>query len=454
MPTFTSGGSGGAVSSVNGHTGSVTLSKTDVGLSNVTNVAQEAVANKNAINGYAGLDSSGLIPAGLLPSYVDDVLEYTNLAGFPATGETGKIYVDKATSKIYRWSGSTYVEISPSPGSTDSVTEGATNLYFTTARAAAAAPVQSVAGRSGAVSLVKADVDLGNVDNTADSAKSVLSASKLTTRVTINGVSFDGSAAITVADSTKEPAITAGNPAQYYRGDKSFQTLDKSAVGLSNVDNTSDAGKPVSTATATALAAKEATANKNAVNGYAGLDSAGLVPASLLPSFVDDVLEYAALGNFPATGESGKIYVATGSGKIYRWSGSTYVEISPSPGSTDSVTEGSTNLYFTAARADARITAATGVSVQPYSANLAGLATTGRNFQTNLASTAAVSFNGSADNTHGVTGTLPASNGGTGLTAPGASGNVLTSNGSAWVSSAPTGGGAGETFSPFLLMGS
>lgn len=60
---------------------------------------------------------------------------------------------------------------------------------------------------------------------------------------------------------TKEPIITAGTSAQYYRGDKTFQTLDKSAVGLGNVDNTSDANKPVSSATQTALNAKAPTAN-------------------------------------------------------------------------------------------------------------------------------------------------------------------------------------------------
>lgn len=51
----------------------------------------------------------------------------------------------------------------------------------------------------------------------------------------------------------KEPSISAGTIAQYWRGDKSWQTLDKAAVGLGNVDNTSDANKPVSTATQTAL---------------------------------------------------------------------------------------------------------------------------------------------------------------------------------------------------------
>jgi len=69
-----------------------------------------------------------------------------------------------------------------------------------------------------------------------------------TTIKTVNSNSLLGSGNIAV-----EPTITAGTSAQYYRGDKTFQTLDKSAVGLGNVDNTSDANKPVSTATQTAL---------------------------------------------------------------------------------------------------------------------------------------------------------------------------------------------------------
>ncbi len=51
----------------------------------------------------------------------------------------------------------------------------------------------------------------------------------------------------------KEPLIADGTTSDYWRGDKSWQVLDKTAVGLSNVDNTSDANKPISTATQTAL---------------------------------------------------------------------------------------------------------------------------------------------------------------------------------------------------------
>ena len=95
----------------------------------------ENSANKAQANGYASLDGSGKVPASQLPSYVDDVLEYANAAARPASGETGKLYLTLDNNKVYRWSGSTYVEIVASPSSTDSVTEGSTNLYYTTARA-------------------------------------------------------------------------------------------------------------------------------------------------------------------------------------------------------------------------------------------------------------------------------------------------------------------------------
>lgn len=100
----------------------------------------------------------------------------------------------------------------------------------------------------------------------------------------------------------KEPSIAAGTTGQYWRGDKSWQTLDKTAVGLSNVDNTSDAGKPVSTATQTALDAKQDTSAKNAASGYAGLDSSGHTTLSLLPAGSTlTVAKDATTGFWPAS---------------------------------------------------------------------------------------------------------------------------------------------------------
>jgi len=92
-------------------------------------------------------------------------------------------------------------------------------------------------------------VGLGNVDNTSDLNKPI----STLTQTALNG---------------KENTITAGTTEQYFRGDKTFQTLDKSAVGLGNVDNTSDANKPISTATQTALNLKFNTADTTQLKSY------------------------------------------------------------------------------------------------------------------------------------------------------------------------------------------
>ena len=75
-----------------------------------------------------------------------------------------------------------------------------------------------------------------------------------------------------------------------------------------------------------------------APNGVAPLGGDTKVPTAYLPSYVDDVLEYATEGAFPVTGESGKIYVALDNNLTYRWSGSTYIEISKSLGLGETAT--------------------------------------------------------------------------------------------------------------------
>ena len=257
------------VQSVAGKVGVVTLAKADVGLSNVDNTSDLnkpiSTATQTALNakldasqvgvpnGAASLDGTGKVPSTQLPSYVDDVVEYANLAAFPGTGETGKIYVALDTNKCYRWSGTAYVEISPSE-------------------------VNSVAGKTGIVTLAKADVGLSNVDNTSDLNKPISTA----TQTALNA---------------KEDSITAGTTAQYWRGDKTFQTLDKAAVGLSNVDNTSDANKPISTATQTALNDKANLSHTHALS---------------------DLTQSSATN-----------------GQVPSWNGTNWVPVTPSPGVTD-----------------------------------------------------------------------------------------------------------------------
>lgn len=160
------------------------LGITDISGLEAALAAKIATADINAANGVAGLDSNGKVAAAQLPSFVDDVLEFDTQNDFPDTGEAGKIYVALDTNKVYRWGGSAYTEIAASPGSTDSVTEGSTNLYFTQQRArdsisvagdlsydsstgviTFSESVNSVNGMTGEVNLTKADIGLGNVEN-------------------------------------------------------------------------------------------------------------------------------------------------------------------------------------------------------------------------------------------------------------------------------------------------
>lgn len=62
-------------------------------------------------NGFATLGGDGKVPSSQLPSYVDDVVEVANYAALPIPGETGKIYITLDTNYVYRWAGSTYVQI-------------------------------------------------------------------------------------------------------------------------------------------------------------------------------------------------------------------------------------------------------------------------------------------------------------------------------------------------------
>lgn len=85
-----------------------------------------ASSEKGQADGVATLDSSGLVPSSQLPSYVDDVIEVANEAALPEEGETSKIYVTLDQNKIFRWSGSVYINIPAGVGTSDSATKLAT----------------------------------------------------------------------------------------------------------------------------------------------------------------------------------------------------------------------------------------------------------------------------------------------------------------------------------------
>ncbi len=182
--------------------------------SQVTNLttdlaAKENTANKGAANGYASLDGGGKVPVSQLPN---SIMEYqgtwnasTNTPTLAdGTGNTGDVYRVSVAGTRNLGSGSITFDVSDY-----CIYNGSSWEKADTTDA-----VSSVAGKTGAVTLAESDI------------------TNLTTDL-----------------AAKEPTITAGTTSQYYRGDKSWVTLDKTAVGLSNVDNTSDATKNSATAT-------------------------------------------------------------------------------------------------------------------------------------------------------------------------------------------------------------
>jgi hypothetical protein len=108
-----------------------------------------------------------------------------------------------------------------------------------------------------------------------------------------------------------EGTITAGTTAQYWRGDKSWQTLNKGAVGLTNVDNTSDANKPISTAAQSALDAK--------ADLVGGVVPTAQIPAIAITEFLGTVASQAAMlaltgqkGDWAIRSDTGATWVITG----------------------------------------------------------------------------------------------------------------------------------------------
>jgi hypothetical protein len=131
---------------------------------------------KGTANGIAELDENGKVPSAQLPSYVDDVIEKENKAAFPTTGESGKIYVALDDNKTYRWSGSAYVEISPS------IALGETSATAYRGDRGKIAYDHSQVTSGNPHNVTKTDVGLGNVENkSSETIRSELTSSNVTT---------------------------------------------------------------------------------------------------------------------------------------------------------------------------------------------------------------------------------------------------------------------------------
>ena len=192
--------------------GNVNITKTNIGLGNVTNDAQVKRSEMGAANGVATLGSDGKVPATQLPSYVDDVLEFDNKAAFPATGEAGKIYVAKDTNLTYRWGGSAYVEISVSLA----LGETSSTAYAGDKGKALAGRMTTAEGNittnAGGISTLNTEVS-----NIKDGTTPVGKANQLTTgrKISLTGdatgnTTFDGTADKSITVTLANSGVTAG----------------------------------------------------------------------------------------------------------------------------------------------------------------------------------------------------------------------------------------------------
>lgn len=293
----------------------INIDKHTVGLGNVDNIKQIPFTDKGSNNGVAELDSNGKIPVSQLPSYVSDVETYPTLSSFPITGVDNLIYIAADTNLTYRWTGSTYAEISPSIA----LGETSSTAYRGDRGKIAYDHSQLTSGNPHNVT--KSDVGLGNVDNTSDANKPISTATqtalnaKANTNIQIiagdgltGGGNLNANRTLNVQYGTTAGTAAEGNDSRlsdsrewiasvvsqaeaeagtattarkwtsqrvrqailgwwnsvtsaWGRGfvNSTDAAAGRTALGLGNVDNTSDADKPISTATQNALNNKQDT---------------------------------------------------------------------------------------------------------------------------------------------------------------------------------------------------
>jgi len=292
----------GIVPITNGGTGSSTVSgaKTNLGLNNVDNTSDLnkpiSLATQTALNGKENTanksnntslgTSDVLFPTqNAVKTYVDNQITTTTIADATTTIK-GKIKLAGdlgGTADMPTVPGLVAKENTANKSTNTAL--GTSDVLFPTQNAVKTYVDNQVSsGVVDASSSIKGKIQLaGDLGGTADVP-------------TVPGLA------------NKENTIASGTTSQYFRGDKTWQTLDKTAVGLSNLDNTSDADKPVSNATQITLNTKENTANKSAVTTLGTSDA--LYPTqNAVKTYVDTQINSNATPDATSTA-TGKIQLA------------------------------------------------------------------------------------------------------------------------------------------------
>lgn len=225
-------------------------------ITEVSNQLNGFIATKGQPNGFASLDNKGLIPSSQLPAYVDDVIEVATFDELPEVGEAGKIYVTLDTNLTYRWSGTRYIEISQSLA----LGETSSTAYAGDKGKATTDIVASIGTSIGLTTIVPSDtavrissigIDRNDLDSNFIRSNVGLDIQSATT--TRAGV-MSAADKVKLNDLKTQEGITSdinavqSNLTTHITNKQNPHSVTKAQVGLGNVDNTSDANKPVSTA--------------------------------------------------------------------------------------------------------------------------------------------------------------------------------------------------------------
>lgn len=370
--------------------------------SELNSKVQQFINSKGAPNGLASLNESGVIPSTQLPSYVDDVVEVAAFSNLPSKGESGKIYIVTSTNIQYRWSGTAYVEISKSialgetsstayPGDKGKATTDVVNslsdtlvndvLVAQSNQNSVSLTIKSItkttANKDKQLLLADGDPIL-LTDGTpillgdSESARIARATEGLYSQandkvITINPATTSTAGVMSSSDKSKLDSLKSQAEIDelvtkldtHISNKSNPHSVTKVQVGLGNVDNTSDANKPISNATQTALngkfSATDGNALKQRVDNIPELVATDItvdsdndsVNISLdMTSIVDGTLSGTTININSATASKAGILVPTdkskidkiitnGNGTKYLSDNGTYKEVSGGSSSSD-----------------------------------------------------------------------------------------------------------------------
>lgn len=239
--------------------------------SELNSKVQQFINSKGAPNGLASLNESGIIPSAQLPSYVDDVIEVDTFSNLPGTGESGKIYIVQDTNLTYRWSGTDYVEISKSLA----LGETSSTAYSGDKGKATTDKLNRIPDKliTDTVNVNQSTTEaVLNFTTYRQEAQQIGRNTLTITSATTSQAGLMSSSDKTKLDGLKDQAgITSDinavqtNLETHINNKSNPHKVTKDQVGLGNVDNTSDANKPISNATQTALNGKFSATDGNAL---------------------------------------------------------------------------------------------------------------------------------------------------------------------------------------------